>query len=212
MDFGEVRREYLKEKLDESMLPENPMELFVHWLEEARGSGLTDPTAMTLSTLGPDGMPSSRIVLLKKIESGKLLFFTSFKSRKAMEMNRDSKVAAHFYWSGLERQVKIAGSASLVDETESDRYFHSRPFESKISTWISPQSEVIPSREYLDQAFQKLLQKYKKEDVIPRPEDWGGYAISPLRMEFWQGGLHRLHDRFEYILKETRWIRVRLAP
>lgn len=211
-DWGSVRREYLKEKMDESKLPENPMELFVRWLEEARGSGLTDPTAMTLSTVGPDGMPSSRIVLLKKIEAGKLLFFTSLKSRKAKEIKTNAGVALHFYWPGLERQVKIAGSASLVEKTESDRYFHSRPYESKISAWVSPQSEVIPSREYLDQAHRKLLQKYKKEDVIPRPEDWGGYAISPMRMEFWQGGLHRLHDRFEYLLKEKQWSRVRLAP
>lgn len=211
-DWGAERREYRKEKLDESTLPDDPMLLFVQWLEEARTRGNIDPTAMTLSTVGPKGMPSTRIVLLKKIEAGNLLFFTSLKSRKAREINLASNVAAHFYWPELERQVKIAGSTRVLNESEADSYFQTRPFESKISTWVSPQSEVIQNREYLDRAYLEIVQKYKKGDAVPRPPDWGGYAITPLRMEFWQGGKHRLHDRIEYLLLEGKWSRVRLAP
>jgi len=212
MDFGELRREYSREQLDESKLPEDPMELFAQWLEQARASGLTDPTAMTLSTVGPDGLPSSRIVLLKRIEAGKLFFFTNYGSRKAKEISSGSGVAAHFYWPELERQVKISGCTSIINEKESDHYFQTRPHESKISTWVSSQSEVIPDRKYLELAYEKLLNKYKDSDQIPRPSSWGGYAISPLRIEFWQGGIHRLHDRIEYTLKDKVWSRVRLAP
>jgi len=211
-DYGELRREYRKEQLNEALLPEDPMELIASWLEEAETSGTMDPTAMTLSTVGPDGMLSSRIVLLKKIESGKLLFFTSLKSRKAREITLFSKVAAHFYWPGMERQIKISGSIQRLPEEVADHYFQSRPVESKISTWISPQSEVIPDRQFLEEAFEEKQKEFKEGDHIPTPPHWGGYAVSPYRMEFWQGGKHRLHDRIEYRLEDGQWKRVRLAP
>lgn len=211
-DLKNIRREYEKEKLEESQLPENPMELFASWLEQARSSGHTDPTAMTLSTVERNGQPSSRIVLLKKIHEGKLIFYTNYHSRKSREIKTNSRVAAHFYWSGLERQVKIAGTASPLDDADSDLYFQSRPLESNITAWASPQSEVVPNRQYLENEFKKYLKKYKTCKQVPRPAYWGGYAITPTRMEFWQGGKHRLHDRFDYRKKEGRWSWVRLGP
>ena len=207
-----IRREYNLDKLDESHLPENPLEIFALWLEQAQSSGYTDPTAMTLSTVERNGQPSSRIVLLKKIEDGKLIFYTNYHSRKAREIRANSKVAAHFFWSGLERQVKIAGTASPLDDTDSDLYFQSRPFESNITAWASPQSEAVPDRQYLEDEFRKYLKKFRGNRKVPRPAYWGGYAINPTCMEFWQGGKHRLHDRFEYRKKEERWSWIRLAP
>lgn len=198
--------------MDESKLPDDPFLLFGLWMDEARKSGIIDPTAMTLSSVDRKGFPSSRIVLLKNVESSRLLFFTNYESRKAIDIAEGSKVATHFYWPELERQVKISGTARKIPEKESDRYFRERPYESKIAAHISPQSREIPDRSYLDEAFRAQLKKYKDSDHIPRPPDWGGYAISPLRIEFWQGGNHRLHDRIEYTLKGDLWSRIRLAP
>lgn len=211
-DFGEIRREYYREQLDESKLPEDPFVLFKIWLDDARGSGIVDPTAMTLSTVDGDGNPSSRIVLLKKIESQLLLFFTSYGSRKANEIAAGSKVAAHFYWPEMERQIRFEGRAGKISESESDLYFQERPFASKIAALVSPQSREIPDRSFLEEAYREQHKKYDTSDHIPRPSDWGGYAINPIRIEFWQGGKHRLHDRIEYALNGDQWSRIRLAP
>jgi len=211
-ELDQVRREYNHKQLDESTMPSNPMELLRAWLEEATGSGNPDPTAMTLSTVDQDGAPSSRVVLLKRIHQNSLVFFTNYHSRKANEIRNREKVAAHFYWPELERQVKISGTAGPIEDKESDSYFNSRPFESKISAWASPQSEVVPDREFLEAEFRKYLEKYKDSGEVPRPAYWGGFAIEPIRIEFWQGGRSRLHDRIEYSLKDKTWSRVRLAP
>lgn len=211
-DLRHIRREYRLDRLDEADLPENPMELFAEWLENAHASGEPDPSAMTLATVERTGQPSSRIVLLKKIEDGKLIFYTNYHSRKSREIRAQAKVSAHFYWAELERQVKIAGIARPVDDADSDHYFKSRPYESNISIWASPQSEVIPDRQYLEKEYEKYLRRYPSSAKVPRPAYWGGYAINPSRIEFWQGGQHRLHDRIEYTKKEERWNHVRLAP
>ena len=210
--LGQVRREYSLDQLDESQLPSDPMVLFGAWMERARQSANPDPTAMTLSTVEGNGQPSSRIVLLKKIEEDRLVFYTNYQSRKAKEIRSRSRVAAHFYWPELERQVKIAGMAGSLEDSESDHYFQLRPFESQVTAWASPQSKVVPDREYLENEYRKYQEKFKGSKVVPRPAFWGGFAIIPSRMEFWQGGKHRLHDRIEYTLKEERWSRVRLAP
>jgi len=139
-NLGKVRREYTLDTLDESLLPGDPMILFESWLDQARKSGNPDPTAMTLTTLDEDGTLSSRMVLLKDIQKGKLLFFTNYQSRKARAIRGGSGVAVHFYWPQLERQVKISGRAEVLEEAESDRYFKSRPFESQVAAWASPQS------------------------------------------------------------------------
>ena len=207
-----VRREYDRSQLDEEKLPGDPLQLFAAWMEDAAKSGNPDPTAMTLSTVDDSGSPSSRIVLLKKIDQNKLIFFTNYHSRKAQEIKYNSGVSAHFYWPLLERQVKITGLAGPLEDAESDLYFSSRPFESKVSAWASPQSKVVPDREFLEREYQCYLLKFENTDDVPRPEHWGGFAIDPRRMEFWQGGRYRLHDRIEYTLIEEGWSRVRLAP
>jgi pyridoxamine 5'-phosphate oxidase len=211
-DLGKVRRDYDLDQLDEFRLPADPLLLFSTWMEEATNSGNPDPTAMTLSTIDQNGSPSSRVVLLKKIEKGKLVFFTNYHRRKAREIRMLSKVASHFFWPELERQVKITGKAAPLDQEGSDLYFSSRPFESKVAAWASPQSEVVPDRAFLEQEFRKYLAKFKVAKEVPRPAYWGGFAIEPLRMEFWQGGKHRLHDRIEYTRKNELWSAVRLAP
>jgi pyridoxamine 5'-phosphate oxidase len=211
-DLGQVRREYNQERLEESQLPDDPMILFKAWLEQARETENPDPTAMTLSTVDQNGNPSSRIVLLKKMKEGRLLFFTHYHSRKAREIKANSRVAVHFHWPELERQVRIAGTASAIEEAESDHYFRSRPFESQVAAWVSPQSEAIPDRKSLEKEYHKNLHKFKGSDHVPRPDFWGGFAITPIRMEFWQGSLYRLHDRIEYTSKDKAWKRVRLAP
>jgi len=211
-DLGDERREYGWDRLERSDLPKDPMELFSNWLGQAIQSTAADPTAMTLSTVERNGQPSSRIVLLKKVEEDQLVFYTNYHSRKSREIKARKKVAAHFYWPELERQVSIAGIARPIDDLDSDHYFSTRPYESKISAWASPQSEVIPHREHLEKEFEKYWNKFKSTDDIPRPAYWGGYSIIPSRIEFWQGGLKRLHDRIEYTKKDERWNSVRLAP
>lgn len=207
-----IRREFDLDQLDESKLSENPLQLFSAWMAEATKSEIPDPTAMTLSTVDQNGFPSSRIVLLKEIRENRLIFFTNYHSRKAREILNSPKVAANLYWPQLERQVKITGVATpLADET-SDLYFQSRPFESKVSAWASPQSEVVPNRSFLEQEYMKYLEKFRVSKEVPRPSNWGGFAIEPIRMEFWQGGKYRLHDRFEYTCKDSVWRCVRLAP
>jgi pyridoxamine 5'-phosphate oxidase len=211
-DLGQVRREYSLDRLDEARLPSDPMLLFKSWIEKARLTENPEPTAMTLTTVKENGFPSSRIVLLKKITQDQLVFFTNYESRKALEIGNSSKVAAHFHWPELERQVKISGSVKRLEEAESDLYFQSRPRESQIAAWASPQSQEVPDREYLDKLYQKYLHKFEGSMEIPRPDFWGGFAISPIRMEFWQGGKFRLHDRIEYSLRDRLWLRIRLAP
>jgi pyridoxamine 5'-phosphate oxidase len=207
-----VRREYDLDHLDDGELPADPLVLFTAWMEDATKSGNPDPTAMTLSTVDATGSPSSRIVLLKKIDKGRLVFFTNYHSRKAREIKMLTKVATHHYWPELERQVRIAGTATPLEQAGSDLYFSSRPFESKVTAWASPQSEVVPDRSYLEREYQKYLERFKKIKDVPRPAYWGGFSIEPSRIEFWQGGKHRLHDRMEYTLKDEQWSRVRLAP
>jgi pyridoxamine 5'-phosphate oxidase len=211
-ELGDLRREYDREQLNEAGLPADPLVLFNSWLEEAVRSDNPDPTAMTLSTVDRQGAPSSRMVLLKKIHGHKLVFFTSYRSRKAREIQRNPRVAVHFFWPQQERQVKITGSAEVLDDESADHYFNSRPFESQVAAWASSQSEVIPDRDHLEREFQHYLQKFEVSGKVPRPSTWGAYAITPRRMEFWQGGRFRLHDRIEYTLQEEAWNMVRLAP
>ena len=211
-DLGDKRREYTWDRLDETKLPRDPIELFSAWLEQALDSENPDPPAMTLSTVERNGQPSSRIVLLKKVEDGKLVFYTNYHSRKSRDIRAKAKVAAHFYWPEMERQVNIAGIARPIEDIDSDHYFKSRPYESNITAWASPQSSVIPNRDYLEKEFEKYRKKYINDGQVPRPAYWGGYAIMPSRIEFWQGGPNRLHDRIEYTKKDERWSSVRLAP
>lgn len=212
MDLGNERREYGWGRLDEGDLPGEPFALLQKWINDAREAGCPDATAMALSTVERGNQPSSRVVLLKKIEDHRLIFYTNYHSRKSKEIRYHNRVAALFFWAGLERQVKVAGIAHPVDDSDSDRYFATRPFESKIAAWASPQGEEVPDRAYLEQEYNKYLVKFRDKEDIPRPAYWGGIAIRPLRMEFWQGGEHRLHDRIQFTFREDRWNWTRLAP
>lgn len=211
-ELGEERRDYSFGHLDETSLPADPMELFSAWLDQAIGSKNPDPTAMTLATVERNGQPSSRIVLLKKVDDGRLIFYTNYHSRKARAIRARAWVAAHFYWPELERQVNVTGVARPIEDEDSDHYFRTRPVESNLTAWASPQSEVIPDRDYLENEFEKYRKKYHGKEVVPRPAYWGGYGITPSKIEFWQGGRNRLHDRIEYTKREERWSYVRLAP
>jgi pyridoxamine 5'-phosphate oxidase len=211
-DLDQERREYQRGVLEEGSLPDHPMELFELWMSEARSTNNPDPTAMTLSTVDSEGNPSSRMVLLKAVREGTFIFFTNHMSRKGKELASTSKAALHFYWPELERQVRVEGKAAPLDESDSTRYFRSRPYESQIGAWASPQSTVIPNRHFLETEFEKYHKKFQAGSEVPKPAHWGGYAITPSRMEFWQGGLHRLHDRIEYKLIKNSWARARLAP
>lgn len=211
-DLEKIRREYTLQSLDEAELPTNPIDLLRAWLEAAGKAGLTDPSAMTISTLSREGTPSSRIVLLKKLEKGRLTFFTGAASKKSKELEEHPLVAAHFYWAELERQVRISGQADRVSDKVADSYFSTRPRESQLAAWASPQSEAIPGRNFLEERFEHFRQKFEGEKTIPRPAHWTGFYITPGQIEFWQGGAHRLHDRILYRKDHGKWSRTRLAP
>lgn len=212
MDFKAIRREYLKGGLDNNDLTTNPLELFARWMQDAIDMGLPDANAMTVATVGRDGQPSQRIVLLKGIDDKGFTFFTNYDSRKAREISCNTKVSLHFPWHAIERQVEISGVVEKVMPDESLQYFLSRPRESQLAAWTSAQSRPLASKEVLLQQFDAISRKFEQGE-IPLPEFWGGYRVRPQQIEFWQGGQHRLHDRFEYTLQAgAQWNVERLAP
>ncbi len=208
----DIRLDYTKSKLEEALMPEEPFHLFKNWLEAALQSDEQEPTAMVLSTVSPEGRPSSRIVLLKDFLEGALVFYSNYQSRKGEEMEANPNAALLFFWPALERQVRIEGKVQQITAKESDNYFYSRPPESRIGAAISPQSQIIPDRKTLEEAFQKALEKMREGVEPKRPEHWGGYKLIPEIIEFWQGRPGRLHDRFQYRLADGQWLKNRLAP
>jgi pyridoxamine 5'-phosphate oxidase len=213
MDIERIRREYLQGGLRRKDLSKSPIEQLNIWLQQAVEADLTDPTAMTVATVGPDGQPSQRIVLLKHCDDRGLVFFTNLGSRKAGEIAGNPKVSAHFAWLPLERQVKICGVASRLSLKEVLKYFITRPRESQLGAWASHQSQPLSSRQVLETSFAQMKSRFSKGEV-PLPSFWGGYLIKPHQIEFWQGGANRLHDRFVYNLGESGndWSLGRLAP
>lgn len=211
MKLSNVRREYKFAELNESTIDGDPLALFSGWLEEALRAGIDDPTAMSLVTVGTDGFPGSRIVLLKDFGTAGFTFFTSYESHKARAIANDQRVGLHFYWPGLERQVRISGMATKTDAATSEKYFRSRPRPSRIAAVISKQSTEIPSRKFLEQQFDALEERLRGQDP-ERPENWGGYTVVPVRFEFWQGRENRLHDRIVYEKSGESWEIKRLAP
>jgi len=211
MELADIRKDYRLKVLDENQTNRDPLKQFENWLSEAIEAKVNEPTAMVLATSTPEGVPSSRVVLLKALSDDGFGFFTNYLSRKGEEIALNQKVALLFHWPELERQVRIEGVATRTSADVSDEYFHSRPLESRLSAVISNQSQVVPDREYLEKLWEG--QQHKSiENMIDRPSFWGGYRIEPLRIEFWQGRSNRLHDRILFSRKGADWVISRLAP
>lgn len=210
MNLDKIRKEYIFSEIN-SEVEKEPSILFKKWLDEALSSLNPEPTAMSLITLGTDGFPQSRIVLLKYFDENGLTFFTNYKSEKGKSMALNPNVGLHFFWPELERQVRISGIAEKTSGGISDTYFNSRPLGSRIAVLASEQSNEIPSRDFLDAKFDQLSKEYRESEPV-RPEYWGGYLVKPVKFEFWQGRENRLHDRIIYSKNEKSWIIKRLAP
>jgi len=212
-DLGNYRKTYQKSALLESNTPENPIELFQQWFYEVENfGGIEEPNAMAISTIGLDGFPKNRMVLLKRFTWEGFIFYTNYKSEKGKAITANPHICLSFYWSNLERQVIIKGIAEKLAPNLSDGYFESRPDGSKLGAWASNQSQVVPSREALDLALKSYEEKFKNAE-IPRPEFWGGYLVKPQSVEFWQGRPNRMHDRIRYTLQsDFSFKKERLAP
>jgi len=208
--IANLRKSYERAELDESASLADPLAQFELWLQQALSSELPEPNAMTLATVGADGRPSTRVVLIKGCDARGIVWFTNYDSRKGRELATHPQAALQFHWVELERVVRIEGRVEKVDAAESDAYFASRPLDSRIGAWASPQSEVIPSRSVLIANAARYGAQYLLNP--PRPPHWGGYRLVPDRWEFWQGRRSRLHDRLRYRLEAQQWIRERLAP
>lgn len=211
-DLGKYRKSYEKSALIEGAISDNPMELFQKWFYEVEASdGVGEPNAMTVSTIGIDGFPKNRVVLLKKYTYEGFIFYTNYESEKGKAIAENSNVCISFFWPNLERQIIIKGIAEKVAKNLSDGYFESRPDGNKLGAIVSDQSAVIPSREVLEEKLTALEKEYKGKE-IERPDWWGGYIVKPVSMEFWQGRPNRLHDRIRYSLEGLDWTMERLAP
>jgi len=212
VDISQVRQDYSQAKLSVKHVDRDPIAQFNKWLNEAIESNCLEPTSMTVSTVSPENTPSSRVVLLKGVTGNKFVFFTNYQSRKGSQLAANPAISAVFFWPELERQVNIEGLAAKCPPEDSDTYFHTRPWKSRIGARISPQSQPIESRTYLKRMFVQESSKFLIGQ-IPRPENWGGYQIEPHRIEFWQGRPNRLHDRILFTKTDgNTWKIQRLAP
>jgi pyridoxamine 5'-phosphate oxidase len=212
MNLADIRTDYQRGRLRREDLPEDPIEQFQVWLNEACTAGLTEPTAMSLATSSKDGRCLLRTVLLKGSDQRGFVFFTNLESRKARHIQENPNVSLLFPWLTLERQVVVTGEAARISTVESLKYFLSRPRGSQLAAWASSQSNVISSRQVLKMEWERLKDKFGTGE-IPLPSFWGGYRVTPNTIEFWQGGRHRLHDRFQYVRQtDGAWSINRLAP
>jgi len=210
--MDELRKEYSKASLDISDVNKDPIGQFDKWFKEALAAGIPEPNAFTLSTISEGGRPSARIVLLKGLDQRQFVFYTNYQSQKGKELDSNPACALTFFWPELERQVRIEGIATRVQESTSEQYFQSRPRGSQIGAWASPQSSVIANREILEAREREMEKKYEGMSLLPKPKQWGGFSITPVEIEFWQGRASRLHDRVVYYLADEKWTIHRLAP
>ena len=211
MDPGTRRREYQQSDIDPKTLADSPFQQFRKWMHDSEAAGLTDATAMVLSTSNLSARPSQRTVLLKGFDQQGFVFFTNHGSRKGQEIEANPNVSLLFPWYALERQVIIAGAAEKLDKKAAAKYFQSRPPQSQLAAWASPQSQPIPDRQWLIEAVAARQAEFGNGN-ISLPDFWGGYLVRPVRFEFWQGRENRLHDRFEYWGQDNHWRLRRLAP
>ena len=217
-DIADIRKDYSQKKLLESEVMKDPIQQFQQWWNEALAAEIVEPNAMTLATSAMDAVPSARIVLMKDFSENGFVFFTNYNSFKGQQLSENPKACLLFFWKELERQVRITGLVVKLNAKESDEYFFSRPEASQIGAWTSPQSQVIKSRKWLDEQFQKKEKELSagtpsEKGNIQRPPHWGGYVVKPVIIEFWQGRPNRLHDRLQYILQDDgSWKIERLAP
>ena len=211
MDITHLREEYRREALNRDTLRTDPMDQFRFWFKQAQDAEIQEPNAVILATVSPDGQPWNRTVLLKKIDSRGMVFFTNYESRKAKHIASNAKVSALFLWLGLERQVVVNGRAEKISNADSLAYFITRPLGSRLGAWTSEQSTVIKSRSLLEAKLFEMKTKFA-DGKIPLPSFWGGYRIVPESYEFWQGRQSRLHDRFLYTHKDEKWEVERLQP
>ncbi len=210
MDLRNLRRDYDRPELDEAATADAPLTQFERWLSDAIAAGQDEPNAMTLATVGPEGRPSTRVVLLKGADATGLVWYTNYDSRKGRELAANPYAALQFHWAALDRVVRVEGRVEKTSAEESDAYFAVRPLDSRIGAWASPQSEVISSRAVLLANAAKTSAKYGLNP--PRPAHWGGYRLIPDLWEFWQGRKSRLHDRIRYRHVNDTWLKERLAP
>jgi len=212
MDLSDRRAEYTKHALNASDLAATPFAQFEKWFQAAEACELEEPNAFCLATVGADGQPSTRVVLLKAFSEQGLVFYTNYESRKAVELEANPKAAANFLWLPLQRQINVTGRVERVSRAESLKYFLTRPFASQLGAWSSPQSKVIRTRQLLEAKLDQMKRKFA-DGQVPLPDHWGGYRIVPETFEFWQGRASRLHDRFLYRLNASgEWTLERLAP
>ncbi len=209
-DIAHLRKSYERSELSEEASHADPMAQFGQWFDEARQGELPEPNAMTLATVGSDLRPSTRIVLIKDFDERGIVWYTNYQGRKGLELAGNPYAALQFHWVELERVVRIEGLVEKVSDAESDEYFASRPLDSRIGAWASPQSQVIPGRAWLVAEAAKYGAKFLLHP--PRPPHWGGYRLKPDRWEFWQGRKSRLHDRLRYRQEGGAWVRERLSP
>jgi pyridoxamine 5'-phosphate oxidase len=210
--IADLRKDYSTHSLLENEALADPIDQFSLWWQQVLESKVDEANAMTLATASSDGVPSARIVLLKGFDKRGFIFYTNYESFKAMQLEENPKACLVFFWKELERQVRVIGLVKKVSAEESDEYFYSRPVGSRIGAWTSPQSQVITSRDWLDNRYLQVAGEFNTKE-IKRPEHWGGYLVQPVVIEFWQGRPSRLHDRLQYTLEENgSWKIERLAP
>ena len=213
MDLKDLRREYSWGALEEDKVATDPIDQFQKWFQDYTTMDVPDSTAMILATAGKDGVPKSRVVLLKEVIDDEFIFYSNYNSQKGQDMAENEHVSLLFFWPEMERQIRIQGTVRKAGDALSDKYFNQRPFESRVSAIISPQSETVPGREHLENKVFEFLEAHPDEsEKLERPEYWGGYCVKPYSIEFWQGRISRLHDRLRYVKTGDSWKLERLAP
>jgi len=210
-DISRLRRSYSLKELSKGSADDNPFQQFYKWMDESINASIVEPNAMAVATVSKEGFPSVRSVLLKGFDENGFVFFTNYNSSKAKNIDANPNVSLLFFWKELERQVRVQGIAEKTSRHESEVYFNSRPFESRLGAWASEQSSIIAGREILEKKYAELNKLYKNKEV-PLPPFWGGYRIIPSYFEFWQGRESRLHDRIVYLKKDSSWEKIRLQP